>query len=54
MKDWRNLGVEKLKKKKKLFYRGTGSKIAMSQKEAWELSWVGMIQRSLTEREKIF
>lgn len=43
-----------LKKRKRLFYRGTGSKIAMSQKEAWELSWVGMVQRSLTERQKIF
>lgn len=52
MKDWRNLGGGK--KKERLFYMGTGSKIAMSQKEAWELSWVGMVQRGLIEREKIF
>ena len=50
MKDWRNLGEEK----KRLFYMGTGSKIAMCQKEAWELSWVGMVERGLIEREKIF
>ena len=42
------------RKKKRLFYMGTGSKIAMCQKEAWELSWVGMVQRGLIEREKIF
>lgn len=51
MEDWRNLG----EKKKRIFYRGTVSKIAVSQKEAWKLTnWVGMAQSSLKEREKYF
>ena len=52
---WRwKIGEILERKKKRLFYMGTGSKIAMCQKEAWELSWVGMVQRGLIEREKIF
>lgn len=43
------------KKKKRIFYRGTVSKIAVSQKEAWKLTnWVGMAQSSLKEIEKYF
>lgn len=52
MEDWRNLGE---KKKKRIFCRGTVSKIAVSQKEAWKLTnWVGMAQSSLKEIEKYF